>query len=413
MDFDVSIILISYNKYPQNLFTLYSLQRQTYDPGKMEVILVDDNSTDQTVSLKSYNAPFQFKYLRSTQNLDRAGAKNLGVKEAKGKVVIFLDAEIMVSPDFVANHLRHYRSEEQVAVSGTSSHFCTFTVLYPDFTREQILHLHSFMRKDPLLLKIWAKRLGLPFDHLWDLKQFLHFAASNKKHIPLFSKEDIYAGQYTKLSYPLPSFPQVYQKFDEELSGYHLAWTFFITRNVSVEKRFFEEVGLFNEKFKGWGYEDWEWGYRLYKKGVKFIEDKEIITYHQEHPFSVKNRRKEQMRNYATFVSLHPEIEVCALTLDLIKKRNLLQVNEIIKDYYLLSSEFTNKFAFSRQIFIKLTQQIPLLLWEGKGVRKLVQQIGLDKEPGKIKKLLDELRSIRNTGKYRHLLSAFDLLMGL
>ena len=95
MSVNVSIILICHNKYPQNLFTLYSLQKQKYNHSQMEVIFVDDNSTDQTGSLQKYTGPFRFKYFHSKVSLGRAGAKNLGMKMAEGKIVIFLDGEII------------------------------------------------------------------------------------------------------------------------------------------------------------------------------------------------------------------------------------------------------------------------------------------------------------------------------
>lgn len=412
MSVNVSIILICHNKYPQNLFTLYSLQKQKYNHSQMEVIFVDDNSTDQTSSLQKYTGPFRFKYFHSKVSLGRAGAKNLGMKMAEGKIVIFLDGEIMVDQNFVANHLRHYRQEERIAVSGTSSHYCTFSVLYPNFTPQQIEHIYSIIKNEPYLLKLLEKRLGVPYAHLRNYKLFRQFAEHNRKLIPLLTKEDIDRELYKRyLSFPLPSFPQVYKKFDARLTGYHLPWTFFITRNVSVAKSLLDAVGPFNEVFNGWGYEDWELGFRLYKQGVKFLEDRDICSYHQEHPFSTQERKKDQMQNYTAFVNLHPEIEVCALTLDLLGKKSLLQVNDIITDYYLLEKEFPHQYIHVKNAFIKLTQQIPLLLSGGRPVTRILLRTGMTE--GARKKLYVELASLRKTGKYAHLLNAYTLLLNL
>lgn len=412
MSVNVSIILICHNKYPQNLFTLYSLQNQKYNHSQMEVIFIDDNSTDQTGSLKKYSAPFRFKYFHSKVSLGRAGAKNLGIKMAEGKIIIFLDGEIIVDQNFVANHLRHYRQEERIAVSGTSSHYCIFSVLYPNFTPQQIGHIYSLIRNEPYLLKLLEKRLGVPYAHLRDYKLFRQFAENNGKLIPLLTKEDIDRELYKRfLSFPLPSFPLVYKKFDARLTGYHLAWTFFITRNVSVPKSLLHAVGPFNEVFKGWGYEDWELGFRLYKQGVKFLEDSDILTYHQEHPYSTLERKKDQMQNYTAFVNLHPAIEVCALTLDLLGKKSLLQVNEIITNYYLLEKEFPHQYAHVKNAFIKLTQQIPLLLAMGKPVTRILARTGMTEDAKK--KLYGELAELQKTGRYAHLLNAYALLLNL
>lgn len=413
MSAKVSIILISYNKYPLNLFTLYSLEKQTFDPGKMEVILVDDNSTDRTNSLKRYKAPFCFKYLYSPENLDRAGAKNLGIREAEGEIVIFLDAEVLVAPDFVANHLRHYSTGEEIAVSGNLSHFSIFSFLYPGFARKQLRLLHSCLQKEPLLMERAAQLLGVPSEELRFFDKFRQHVIKSRQPVALLTREDIAGGQFKQLSVPAwHFFSGITQKYGPDLSGFYLSWIFFITRNVSVRKRIFSAIGLFNEAFKGWGSEDWEFGYRLYKNGVKFIEDREIVSYHQEHPFSMSHRVSDKMRNYTKFMALHPEIEVCAVALNFLRKRRFIQINRIIADYYRLNEELPKQFIYSQEVFIKLTQQIPLLLSEGKPVTRLWQHVGLEKEPCR-RKLLAELEALRKTGRYRHYLSAYDLLLSL
>jgi cellulose synthase/poly-beta-1,6-N-acetylglucosamine synthase-like glycosyltransferase len=66
---EVSIIIPSYNKYPLNLLTLYSLEKQNFDFSKMEVLLIDDASEDQTSELlENYQPPYHFNYIRCKQN---------------------------------------------------------------------------------------------------------------------------------------------------------------------------------------------------------------------------------------------------------------------------------------------------------------------------------------------------------
>jgi hypothetical protein len=108
---------------------------------------------------------------------------------------------------------------------------------------------------------------------------------------------------------------------------------------------------------------------------------------------------------------LHPEIEVCALSLGFLKK-NFIEINNIIEDYYSLSGQFPEEFAHSREVFIKLTQQIPLLLAEGKPVAGLLQHAGLEKEADQ-EKLRGELEALQKTGAYQNYLGAFDLLLRL
>ena len=54
------------------------------------IILVDDNSTDRTNSLKRrYKAPFHFKYLYSPKVWIEPEPKTWGSWEAEGEIVIF------------------------------------------------------------------------------------------------------------------------------------------------------------------------------------------------------------------------------------------------------------------------------------------------------------------------------------
>ncbi|MDA6082679.1 glycosyltransferase, partial [Escherichia coli] len=50
-DYEVSIILPTFNKYQELLLTLHSLECQHFDKRKYEVIIVDDGSIDNTASI--------------------------------------------------------------------------------------------------------------------------------------------------------------------------------------------------------------------------------------------------------------------------------------------------------------------------------------------------------------------------
>ncbi len=405
----MSVILICYNKYPQNLATLYSLKKQNnVDVSKIEVILVDDASIDRTPRLMQYNAPYQFKYIRNENTLGRAGAKNIGIKNAKGKVVIFLDGEMIVDKNFIHNHLRHYKKDENIVVAGTTGHYVVYTTLYPEYTIEQMKELYTRMKDN----RYFKKRLKLsPHNHNFNYRKLLYYRKKINKPILFLSKSAINSEIYKKVALPLPSFPGIVQNFGPELNGYYLPWTFFITRNVSVSKRLLDIVGGFNEDFKGWGYEDWELGYRLYKLGAKYIDDPTILNYHQEHPYSKIDRRKEQMGNYSMFVTLHPDIEVCGFSLDLLKKRNLVEINDMIEDYYRLIKDYPNKYQTFSSVLIRLLQKIPFLLVDDENVTGLFLKINSSQKEKQ--QFLDDGEKIKQTAKYPHLSDIFDLLITL
>lgn len=60
----------------------------------------------------------------------------------------------------------------------------------------------------------------------------------------------------------------------------------FITANASCRRLDALEIGLFDERFTGYGYEDLDLGYRLHLLGRRFVSDRSTMAYHQPHPDS-------------------------------------------------------------------------------------------------------------------------------
>lgn len=59
-----------------------------------ELLIIDDHSTDHTPDvLRSYRKDPRIRYLRRKQNRGVAAARNLGIRQARGQYVAFLDAD--------------------------------------------------------------------------------------------------------------------------------------------------------------------------------------------------------------------------------------------------------------------------------------------------------------------------------
>lgn len=98
----ISVIIPTYNDQLDLKNCIESLGNQTFND--FEIIVVDDGSTDATVEIlenlqKSIN---NFKFLK--QNHGGAGeARNLGVSSAKGKILVFVDADMTFDEGFLKN----------------------------------------------------------------------------------------------------------------------------------------------------------------------------------------------------------------------------------------------------------------------------------------------------------------------
>lgn len=90
----VSVIIPTKNSGNTIELSLKSLSNQTYK--NIEIIIVDNNSTDRTLELaKKYGARFY------TKGPERSAQRNYGAQQAQGEYLIFLDSDIEVSPNVV------------------------------------------------------------------------------------------------------------------------------------------------------------------------------------------------------------------------------------------------------------------------------------------------------------------------
>ena len=87
----VSIVIPTYNHAKFISKALESVINQTYK--NWEAIIIDNNSTDDTNKIiKQYDDP-RIKYLKINNNGVIAKSRNLGIKEAKGEWIAFLDSD--------------------------------------------------------------------------------------------------------------------------------------------------------------------------------------------------------------------------------------------------------------------------------------------------------------------------------
>ncbi len=101
-----SIVIPAFNRGRYLVNALTSLAEQERDPNDFEVVLVNDGSTDDTHELcRALRLPYHLEYIEKPNRDCRAETRNVGVRAARGDVVVFLDAEMLCPPGFVDAHL--------------------------------------------------------------------------------------------------------------------------------------------------------------------------------------------------------------------------------------------------------------------------------------------------------------------
>lgn len=99
----VSVVIPLYNKELQIVQTIKSVLGQTY--SDVEVIIVDDGSTDRSVSMINNNFTDSRIRIIHQNNAGVSVARNRGIEESKGDYIAFLDADDEWKPDYLATQI--------------------------------------------------------------------------------------------------------------------------------------------------------------------------------------------------------------------------------------------------------------------------------------------------------------------
>lgn len=94
----VSIVTINFDHPEVTCALLESLRHITYP--NVEVIVVDNASPNDDPAIIPASFP-EINFIQSNKNLGFAGGNNLGVRQAKGKYILFLNNDTEVDPGFI------------------------------------------------------------------------------------------------------------------------------------------------------------------------------------------------------------------------------------------------------------------------------------------------------------------------
>jgi glycosyltransferase involved in cell wall biosynthesis len=123
LDCDVSVILTVHNQSATLPLILRLLGEQDY-PGKWELIIADDGSSPATLDYipsESLHLNVDLKYVwHSRKGERRAATRNNGLRVSRGRVVLLLDGDMAVAPDFISRHAA-WHSRDSILVYGSRS----------------------------------------------------------------------------------------------------------------------------------------------------------------------------------------------------------------------------------------------------------------------------------------------------
>ena len=127
----ISIITPSFNRADELEHLYNSLNKQTVELNLFEFIISDDGSTDNTKELIEKwqkESPFHIKYI-TQRNQGPGAARNHGLENADGKLILFIDSDCEAHPDWVKIIYREFQQDSFDACGGPDSAKDDFTSL--------------------------------------------------------------------------------------------------------------------------------------------------------------------------------------------------------------------------------------------------------------------------------------------
>lgn len=256
----ISVVSAVYNKEREIPYFIESLKRQSYK-GKFEVIFADDCSADDTglVINKLVSGDSRFRYVKTDTNAGQCGARNLGIQQARGDILIIMDSDHIINVDFLKGHAeRHLICKEADVVIGP------YNIETGDVPPEKLL---SFYMMNP------------------------HKVLSDMK-----------------LQDPL----NIYSFVNCITRNFSIKRNFL--NSLNSQPLFDEDFSYTSKPDSGFGWEDVEMGFRLYQKGVRVDFEPKAISIHISHPSTIPDNLKPlgSVKNFRKLLEKHPDFAVIA-----------------------------------------------------------------------------------------------------
>ena len=223
-------VVVPYYQAPEALaLTLAALEGQTYPRDLFEVVVVDDGSNPPLPPVS--DSPLAVRVVHQPDlGFGLARARNTGARVAAGEILAFLDCDMMPEAGWLTAHARWHHAASDVVSIGFRAHV-------------------SEAGLDPAAVR---SRSG--------------------------SLADLFEGRPAER----PEWIEFHMVRTADLT----AWSEDLFRvvtggNFGISRRFYEQVGGFDETFTQWGAEDIEFGFRAFTRAGVLVPVREAFCWHQ------------------------------------------------------------------------------------------------------------------------------------
>lgn len=238
----ISIVILNYNRVIPLRKTLTGILNQNYPIKKIEVIVTDDGSNEDTLGvIREFSNFFNIKYFWHPDiGFTPSIARNNGIAIASNDFVILLDVDMYPGVDLIKNYVIYSKLIDRAVLIGPRKYVDLWSVSI------ESIKTNSYL-----------------VENLKEVKTNNDVANVVKNDISVDWRLD---GIYKS----------------NELRNEKLPFRFFAAGNVAFSKKRFNKIGGFDERFRAWGYEDGELAFRFFNDGMYMIPVMNAWAYHQE-----------------------------------------------------------------------------------------------------------------------------------
>lgn len=117
--YKVSVVIPTLNRASMLATTIDRIEQQSVSRNVYEVLVVDNNSSDDTQSVLSAKRDL-YPNLRVflQQKPGAAATRNVGIREATGDIVLFIDDDIFADPNLIETHLEYHKANPRSSIIG-------------------------------------------------------------------------------------------------------------------------------------------------------------------------------------------------------------------------------------------------------------------------------------------------------
>ena len=117
VQYDMSVIIPTHGRVKLLKSLFISLDKALNESKcQVEILIIDSSEQEDSKKIESLCEKYGAKYIKGSINVREK--RNIGIKEAKGEIILFVDSDCKVSQDIFKEHLKIYDTLDTAGVLG-------------------------------------------------------------------------------------------------------------------------------------------------------------------------------------------------------------------------------------------------------------------------------------------------------